>query len=56
MVTYFFVPDMTGVDLADEDEKFLRYLTENGWEGDVGDDTDDLVVEDSASDLGEKKV
>ena len=56
LVTYFFVPDMTGVDLADEDEKFLRYLTENGWEGDVGDDTDDLVVEDSASDLGEKKV
>ncbi|PPQ85889.1 hypothetical protein CVT25_015831 [Psilocybe cyanescens] len=31
LVTYFFVPDMTGVDLADEDRKFMEYLTENGW-------------------------
>ena len=38
LVTYFFVPDMTGVDLADEDEKFLKYLADNGWEGEVGDD------------------
>jgi hypothetical protein len=38
LVTYFFVPDMTGVDLADEDAKFFAYLRENGWEGDVGED------------------
>jgi hypothetical protein len=38
LVTYFFVPDMTGVDLADEDAKFMEYLRENGWEGDVGED------------------
>ncbi|KAJ3553886.1 hypothetical protein NM688_g3385 [Phlebia brevispora] len=38
LVTYFFVPDMTGVDLADEDRKFMEYLAENGWEGDVGED------------------
>lgn len=38
MVTYFFVPDMTGVDLADEDAKFMQYLVENGWSGEVGED------------------
>ncbi|CCM05101.1 uncharacterized protein FIBRA_07308 [Fibroporia radiculosa] len=38
LVTYFFVPDMTGVDLANEDEKFLKYLADNGWHGDVGDE------------------
>jgi len=32
-LTYFFVPDMTGVDLADEDAKFFAYLRENGWKG-----------------------
>lgn len=30
LVTYFFVPDMTGKDLAEEDAKFLQYLAENG--------------------------
>ncbi|THH33504.1 hypothetical protein EUX98_g622 [Antrodiella citrinella] len=38
LVTYFFVPDMTGKDLADEDRKFMEYLAENGWEGEVGED------------------
>ncbi|KAF7791242.1 hypothetical protein EIP86_002256 [Pleurotus ostreatoroseus] len=36
VVTYFFVPDMTGVDLADEDRKFMEYLAANGWVGEVG--------------------
>ncbi|KAH0838390.1 major facilitator superfamily domain-containing protein [Lanmaoa asiatica] len=50
LVTYFFVPDMTGVDLAEEDAKFLRYLTDNGWEGEIGEDDDKgLIV---ASSLG----
>ena len=40
LVTYFFVPDMTGVDLADEDRKFMEYLAENGWEGEVGEEPD----------------
>ncbi|KAL0579105.1 Plasma membrane permease, mediates uptake of glycerophosphoinositol and glycerophosphocholine [Marasmius crinis-equi] len=44
LVTYFFVPDMTGIDLADEDEKFVRYLTENGWGGEVGEDDDKGLV------------
>ena len=57
LVTYFFVPDMTGVDLADEDARFLQYLSENGWEGEVGDDVDELVEDDaSSSELGEKKA
>ncbi|KAI9445250.1 MFS general substrate transporter [Lactarius indigo] len=38
LVTYFFVPDMTGVDLADEDARFMKYLESNGWEGEVGED------------------
>ena len=57
LVTYFFVPDMTGVDLAVEDESFLKYLADNGWEGEVGDDEDGLVDDDSSSDsIAEKKV
>ncbi|KAH9847394.1 MFS Git1p-like glycerophosphoinositol permease [Lenzites betulinus] len=56
LVTYFFVPDMTGVDLADEDEKFMKYLADNGWQGEVGDD--DIAEDDRSSDSGtiEKKV
>ena len=38
IITYLCVPDMTGVDLADEDAKFMRYLADNGWEGRVGED------------------
>lgn len=47
LVTYFFVPDMTGVDLADEDAKFMKYLTENGWEGEVGEDDDKNLIGDA---------
>ncbi|KAI0080258.1 MFS Git1p-like glycerophosphoinositol permease [Panus rudis PR-1116 ss-1] len=49
LVTYFFVPDMTGVDLAEEDRKFMDYLAENGWRGEVGDDEDDVSIEDDGS-------
>ncbi|KAJ7596504.1 major facilitator superfamily domain-containing protein [Mycena floridula] len=44
LVTYFFVPDMTGVDLADEDAKFLEYLAANGWEGEIGEDDDKELI------------
>lgn len=47
---------MTGVDLADEDEKFLKYLAENGWEGEVGDDEDGLVEDDVSSVNVEKQA
>jgi hypothetical protein len=46
LVTFFFVPDMTGKDLAEEDAIFMRYLEEHGWEGHVGEDDDDSFVED----------
>jgi len=50
LVTYFFVPDMTGVDLADEDRKFMEYLAENGWEGEVGEDESVAYSDDASSD------
>lgn len=37
---------MTGVDLADEDVKFMTYLAENGWEGEVGEDDEKGLVTD----------
>ena len=43
-MTYFFVPDMTGIDLADEDAKFMKYLAENGWEGEVGEEDDKNLI------------
>lgn len=36
--TCFFVPDLTGDDLAIEVEKFRKYLMENGWRGMTGED------------------
>lgn len=50
LVTYFFVQDMTGVDLAVEDEKWLVYLKEQGWEGEVGEDEDELKLKREDSD------
>ena len=38
LVTYFFVKDVKGDDLAIEDEKFRAYLIEHGWAGDMGED------------------
>lgn len=40
---------MTGVDLAVEDEQFFRYLSENGWSGDIGIDLSPLPLEDMNS-------
>ncbi len=36
---------MTGVDLADEDARFMEYLERNGWEGVVGEDEDSDLIE-----------
>lgn len=46
LITYFCVPDMTGVDLADEDAKFMKYLADNGWEGEVGEDDEKGILAD----------
>ena len=38
VVTYFFVPNITGDDLAVADEKFRLYLVEKGWDGSMGEE------------------
>ena len=43
-MTYIFVPDMTGVDLAEEDARFMEYLERNGWKGTVGEDEDEDIT------------
>ena len=56
LVTYFFVPDMTGIDLADEDAKLMKYLDENGWHGEVGEEDElDLTREDTSSEATVEK-
>ena len=50
LVTYFFVPNLSGQDLAIEDEKFRAYLVRNGWHGMMGeDDLKGLADEDGPS-------
>lgn len=36
LAVYFFLPDTTDYDLAEEDRKFNEYLKENGWKGSMG--------------------
>jgi hypothetical protein len=43
---------MTNVDLADEDAKFMQYLAENGWEGEIGEDDGKSLVADGGSEVG----
>ncbi|MCJ1477848.1 Plasma membrane permease, mediates uptake of glycerophosphoinositol and glycerophosphocholine [Lambiella insularis] len=38
LVTKFFVKDVKGDDLANEDEAFRAYLVAHGWEGEMGED------------------
>jgi MFS family permease len=38
LVTFFFVEDLTGEDLAERDKRFRAYLVEHGWEGEMGED------------------
>lgn len=38
LVTYFFIPDITGEDLSINDEKFRQYLIEHGWDGEMGEE------------------
>lgn len=62
LVTYFFVPNVTGEDLAVRDEKFKAYLLENGWSGDMGvnDEKELVAVEEdeevASPNIGEKGV
>lgn len=43
---------MTGVDLADEDAKFMKYLADNGWEGEVGEDSEKAFADHHAAEAG----
>ncbi|KAK4077432.1 uncharacterized protein Triagg1_3764 [Trichoderma aggressivum f. europaeum] len=61
LVTYFFVPNVTGEDLAIQDEKFKAYLLEHGWSGEMGvsDEKEQVVEEDeevASPNGGEKGV
>lgn len=38
LVTWLFVPNVTGNDLAEEDEKFRLYLVSKGWHGEMGEE------------------
>jgi MFS family permease len=38
IVTFFFIPNIDGRDLALEDEKFRAYLVRNGWVGEMGEE------------------
>jgi hypothetical protein len=38
VVTYFFVPNLTGDDLAIEDERFRAHLVQHGWHGMMGEE------------------
>jgi len=38
LVTYFFVPNLQGDDLAEGDEKVRAYLVSKGWTGEMGED------------------
>lgn len=46
LVTWLFVPNVTGEDLAIQDEKFRVYLVENGWNGEMGEDDMQGLAED----------
>jgi hypothetical protein len=38
LVTWVFVPNLQGEDLALEDEKFRSYLVKHGWDGVMGEE------------------
>lgn len=38
LITFFFVKDVKGEDLAIEDKKFRAYLVSHGWDGEMGED------------------
>lgn len=38
LVTWFFVPNLTGEDLSVRDERFRAYLVANGWDEAMGED------------------
>jgi MFS family permease len=46
LVTYFFVENLTGEDLAERDKKFRTYLVANGWDGEMGEEDLQALADD----------
>jgi MFS family permease len=46
LVTYFFIPTVTGEDLGRNDEAFRAYLVEHGWDGEMGEEDLRALAED----------
>lgn len=46
LVTYFFVENITGEDLAIRDKLFREYLVRNGWDGEMGEEDLKALAED----------
>ncbi|KAI5240374.1 MFS general substrate transporter [Aureobasidium subglaciale] len=46
LVTYFFVPDLKGDDLKNEDEAFRAFLVSKGWQGEMGEDDLQALADD----------
>lgn len=57
LVTYFFVPDLSGEDLRIRDEQFRVYLVANGWDEAMGEDDLQANADDGATiaDTAQKK-
>ena len=49
LVTFFFVKDVKGDDLANEDEAFRAFLISRGWHGEMGEDDLKALATDGVS-------
>lgn len=56
LVTWFFVPDITGADLAEADEKFRLYLVSKGWDGEMGEEDLKALAEEGIPESVVEKV
>lgn len=50
LVTWFFVPDISGEDLKFRDKKFRAYLVSKGWDGEMGEEDLKAVAADRGLD------
>jgi MFS family permease len=56
LVTYLFVEDLSGEDLACRDDRFRKYLADNGWNGEMGEDDLQAFADEGLRDVGVKGV
>jgi nitrate/nitrite transporter NarK len=55
LVTWVFIPDLKGDDLAVEDEKFRAFLVTHGWDGEMGEDDLKALAEDGVPAVEEER-